>query len=76
MVVKDRCSECSLVLSTLYDDLLGGAGIFLDFRAAGDVGGVGVEIRSGYSFGITSDAGPIMERRIGKRKVHLQLLCQ
>lgn len=58
-------SACNLALSILYD-LLGGAGGF-DLLTIGEAGGVGVEIRSGWSFGITSGDGPMRDSRIGKK---------
>lgn len=65
VIVVSEGSACNLALSILYD-LLGGAGGF-DLLTIGEAGGVGVEIRSGWSFGITSGDGPIKDRRIGKK---------
>ena len=64
MVVRDG-SACNLALSILYD-LLGGTGGF-DLLTIGEAGGVGVEIRSGWSLGITSGDGPIKDNRMGKK---------
>lgn len=64
IVVKEG-SACNLALSILYD-LLGGAGGF-DLLTIGEAGGVGVEIRSGWSLGIISGAGPIKDSKIGKK---------
>lgn len=70
MVVSDG-SACSLALSILCD-LLGGAGGLEDLRRTGEAGGVGVDMRSGCSNGMTSAAGPISDRRIGKKKSPLR----